>query len=130
MDQSSDTIEIAIPEPRGFRTSRGSARVVNSARELSEALRGRVLARHCKDLRYHEIIEQTLQAQFQQRYLVLENEQSGEIAVQPFFFVDQDLTAGLPERLRRPIEMDPAEMAALSRPANVDGRLRGGRRSA
>src|SRR5256885_17241450 len=43
-------------------------------------------------------------AQFQQRFLVLENARTGEVRVQPFFFVDQDLTAGVPGRIRSIVE--------------------------
>jgi len=71
-----------------------------SAAAIEETLRGKAMERHCKDLRYFQIIERTLGAQFQQRYLVLENERTGQIGVQPFFFVDQDLTAGLPGKFR------------------------------
>jgi hypothetical protein len=87
-----------------FRTAHGPVRIVEAVAELDESLRERALARHCKDMRYYEVIERTLKAQFQQRFLVLENEKTDQIAVQPFFFVDQDLTAGLPGRLRRVFE--------------------------
>jgi hypothetical protein len=83
-----------------FRTAHGPARVVDSSANIEESVRGRILARHCKDIRYFSVIERSLKAQFQQRYLILENERTGEVGVQPFFFVDQDLTAGLPGRFR------------------------------
>jgi hypothetical protein len=54
-----------------------------------------------KDHRYYEIVEETLYGQFDQKYFVIRNGQTGRVAVQPFFFVDQDLLAGLPARLRR-----------------------------
>ena len=53
-----------------------------------------------KDHRYYEIVEETLYGQFDQKYFVIRNEQTGQVAVQPFFFVDQDLLAGLPASLR------------------------------
>ena len=49
----------------------------------------------CKDYRYFEIVEESLYDQFDQKYFVIRNEKTGELAVQPFFFVDQDLAAGL-----------------------------------
>jgi hypothetical protein len=56
---------------------------------------------HWKDYRYYQTLEETLGAQFTQRYLVLENPHaSGLTAIQPFFFVDQDLTVSLPAPLR------------------------------
>ncbi|HEY2343952.1 MAG TPA: hypothetical protein VGH90_13005, partial [Chthoniobacteraceae bacterium] len=84
-----------------FRTAHGPVRIIEKIADLDDSLRERGMARHCKDLRYYEIIERTLQSQFQQRFFVLENEKTGQVAVQPFFFVDQDLTAGLPANLRR-----------------------------
>ena len=56
---------------------------------------------HGKDHRYYEIVEETLYGQFDQKYFVIRNEQTGQVAVQPFFFVDQDLLAGLPGGIRR-----------------------------
>ncbi len=85
-------------------TSHGPARVANGIGDLEEPLRSRVLDRHCKDIRYYEVIERTLHAQFQQRFLVLENAKTGEVRVQPFFFVDQDLTAGVPGKFREIVE--------------------------
>lgn len=83
-----------------FRTSVGRAWVVTSSADLDPPLRQRAFAGQCKDLRYYEVAEQALAGQFQHRYLVLENDATGEAAVQPFFYVDQDVTAGLPARLR------------------------------
>src|SRR5712691_10149102 len=42
-----------------------------------------------KDWRYYEIVEDTLQQDFEFRYLVLHDD-----AIQPFFVLDQDLAAG------------------------------------
>ncbi len=91
---------LQIPAADTFRTSYGPARVVDSVADFDAPLRERALARHCKDLRYFEVIEGSLKGQFQQRYFVLENEKTGEVGVQPYFFVDQDLTAGLPGKFR------------------------------
>src|SRR5438552_679852 len=41
-----------------------------------------------KDWRYYEIVDDTLKQDFEFRYLVLDG------AIQPFFLLDQDLTAG------------------------------------
>lgn len=85
-------------------TSFGPAWVVESAAEIDPALRRQAFSRHCKDFRVYEIIEQTLPGQFQYRYFVLENEQTGETTVQPFFFVDQDIALGLPQRIHAMIQ--------------------------
>lgn len=61
---------------------------------------GAVFAGQCKNRRYYEVAERTLSGQFDHRYFVLTNDRTGEVAVQPFFFVEQDLLAGLPLRLR------------------------------
>jgi hypothetical protein len=56
---------------------------------------------HWKDYRYYQTLEETLGGQFTQRYLVLENPHAGGItAIQPFFFVEQDLTVSLPAPIR------------------------------
>lgn len=83
-----------------FRTSFGPAWVAESAREVDPELRERAFPGVCKDFRYYEITEETLPEQFKYRYLVLENEQTAERAVQPFFYVDQDLLAGMPGRFQ------------------------------
>ncbi len=50
-------------------------------------------ARERKDWRFYEIVDDTLgQAEFDFRYLVLDGD--GQRAVQPFFVLDQDVTAG------------------------------------
>ncbi len=50
----------------------------------------------CKDHRYYEIIEGTLQGGFEYRYLVLEGESGDVRAIQPVFFVRQNLVEGIP----------------------------------
>ena len=55
---------------------------------------------HWKDYRYYQTLEETFAEQFAQRYLVLRDE-AGEVrAIQPLFFVAQDVTAGLSARSR------------------------------
>ena len=84
-----------------LRTAYGPAWVVASAKAIPEELRRRTLANQCKDFRYYELLEESLRTQFDHRYLILSDEASGNWAVQPLFFVDQDLLAGLPMALRR-----------------------------
>ena len=50
----------------------------------------------CKDHRYYRLVEQTLTAGFIYRYFVLEDPHGRVRAIQPFFFLDRDLLAGLP----------------------------------
>jgi hypothetical protein len=73
---------------------------VAQGEELPECLRASLFAEHAHDFRYYEIVERTLSEQFFQRYLVLENEATGEVTAQPFFIVEQDLLAGSTRCLR------------------------------
>ncbi|MBV9657009.1 MAG: GNAT family N-acetyltransferase [Verrucomicrobia bacterium] len=58
---------------------------------------------HWKDRRYYATLAETLADDFPPRYLVLKD-RAGEIrALQPLFFVTQDLTVSLPPALRRPL---------------------------
>jgi Acetyltransferase (GNAT) domain len=82
------------------RTPECSVHVVDSFRLIDPAIWQNVFAGQWKDRRYYEVVEETLNDQFEQRYFVIRHEATGALAVQPFFFVDQDLLAGLPGRLR------------------------------
>lgn len=87
-----------------LQTSFGSAHVLNCARDLSPEQRAAAFAARAKDFRYYEIVEESLGRQFEFRYFLLLHQATGESAVQPFFFVNQDLVAGLPRRLRTTVE--------------------------
>ncbi len=64
-------------------------------------------ARHRKDRRFYELVEDTIHQGFDYRYFAV-LDKSGEVrAVQPFLIVDQDLLAGLADRI--------AKMAGLVR---------------
>ena len=76
------------------------ASITHSFREIDPALWRRTLAGECLDSRYYALLEETLSGQFAFRYAVLRNERTGAQAVQPFFLVNQAITAGLPARLR------------------------------
>ena len=60
-------------------------------------------ASKAKDHRFYEIIEEALDCGFEHHYLVLEDEAGRVRAVQPFFFVQQNLVEGVP-RLRGIVE--------------------------
>lgn len=83
-----------------FRTRFGAGHVFTKSALINSALWQTAFAGQCKDHRYYEIIEHTLPGKFDYRYFVLENEREGRCAIQPFFFVTQDLTTGLPAWLR------------------------------
>ena len=46
-----------------------------------------------KDHRYYEVVDETLSADFEFHYLLLEDEEGRPRAIQPVFFVNQDLLA-------------------------------------
>jgi predicted N-acyltransferase len=76
--------------------SLGVARVLSLAevREFEEWQHA--FAGKCKDHRFYEIVERTLDSKFEHHYLLLED-QSGKVrAIQPVFFVQQNLVEGIP----------------------------------
>ncbi len=84
-----------------FPTRFGSAEVVSSAADLEPGAWRAALAGHCKDSRYYQICETTLrQPNFDYRYLVIRDSGGRIRAIQPFFFTDQDLCAGLSPAIR------------------------------
>ena len=92
---------VADTKPTWIATTHGPAHVVHSVRQIAPDIWQRALSDHAKDHRYYEVIEETLPRQFDYRYFILKNTRTGAVAIQPFFFVDQDCTAGLPKTLRR-----------------------------
>ena len=50
----------------------------------------------CKDHRFYEIVEQTLDSKFEHRYLLLEDHSGKVRAIQPLFFLRQNLVEGMP----------------------------------
>src|SRR6266567_7606796 len=55
----------------------------------------------CKDHRYYEIVEDTLlQNDFEHHYLLLEDNSGQQRAIQPVFFVRQNLVEGVPGKIR------------------------------
>ncbi len=53
----------------------------------------------CQDHRYYEIVEKTVEGGFEHRYLVLEDGSGKSRAVQPVFFVRQNLIEGMPGKI-------------------------------
>ena len=79
-----------IPFPAGV------ARVLSLAevRDLEEWKHA--FAGKCKDHRYYEIVEETIEPRFEHHYLALEDQTGKVRAVQPVFFVQQNLVEGIP----------------------------------
>jgi hypothetical protein len=63
-----------------------------------EAWRG-ALHNKCKDHRYYEIVEETVEGGFDYRYLLLEDGLGKTRAIQPVFFVRQNLIEGVPGKI-------------------------------
>lgn len=104
-------IDSAIPAPARveqeytarIKTAHGHAKVVHSASHIRHEVWQKAFSWHCMDHRYYEVVERTITQDFDYRYFILTNEQTGRVCVQPFFFVKQDITAGLPNRFRAAI---------------------------
>jgi predicted N-acyltransferase len=58
----------------------------------------------CKDHRYYDILERTLDGGFEHYYLLLEDRSGAVRAVQPLFFVRQNLVEGVPGRVRSAVD--------------------------
>lgn len=83
----------------------GLVRVVENTSLLDfnawkEAFRGKA-----KDHRFYQIIEQTLASDFEHHYLIVEDHTGTVRAVQPLFFVQQNIAEGIPGNLRGTLEM-------------------------
>ena len=76
--------------------SQGVARAISRA-ELQNCMAWtRAFRNKCKDHRYYEIVEATLQDGFEHHHLLLEDDSGNARAIQPVFFVRQNLVEGVP----------------------------------
>lgn len=78
---------ISLPE--------GTARLVGRQELLGCPEWRETLLSHCKDYRYYDIVEETLDG-FEHRYLLLLDEAGKVRAIQPLFFLQQNLVEGVP----------------------------------
>ena len=96
---------LPAPAPEIFETPFGTAQIVNRADALDPADWHAVFDRDAKDARYYRLCETTLrQPNFHYRYLLLRDRAGAVRALQPFFFTDQDILAGLSTALRAQVE--------------------------
>jgi predicted N-acyltransferase len=65
----------------------------------------RVFQNRCKDHRYYEIVDETLENDFEHHYLRLEDASGTIRAIQPVFFVRQNLVEGVPGKIRSVIDV-------------------------
>jgi predicted N-acyltransferase len=83
----------------------GIAKIVTGAELLTCGAWPRAFRDECKDHRFYEIIEQTLAQDFEYRYLLLEDESREVRAIQPIFFVRQNLVEGVPGKVRSIVDL-------------------------
>jgi predicted N-acyltransferase len=84
----------SIPFPQGV------AKVVTRAELQDCNAWKRAFQGRCKDHRYYEIVDETLESNLEHHYLVLENGSGNVRAIQPVFFVRQNLIEGVPGKIR------------------------------
>jgi hypothetical protein len=85
--------------------SGGMAKVITRAELQDCGAWKRVFQNRCKDHRYYEIVEQTLQNDFEYHYVLLEDPSGNARAIQPVFFVRQNLVEGVPGRIRSVVDV-------------------------
>jgi hypothetical protein len=85
--------------------SQGVAKVLTLAELQNYRAWQRVLRSKCKDHRYYEIVEETLQCGFEHYYLLLEDQSSNTRAIQPVLFVRQNLVEGVPGKIRPVVDL-------------------------
>jgi predicted N-acyltransferase len=88
-----------IPVPNGV------AKIVTRAELQDSQAWKKAFQDKYKDHRYYELIEQTLHNDFDFRYAVLEDSSGKVRAIQPLFFVRQNLVEGVPGKLRAIVDL-------------------------
>jgi predicted N-acyltransferase len=83
-----------IPFPQGV------AKVLALAELQNRGAWKRALQNKCKDHRYYEIVQETLQCGFEHHYLLIEDHAGQVRAIQPVFFVRQNLVEGVRGKVR------------------------------
>src|SRR4051812_21316312 len=87
-------------EMQSISIPQGQAKLVSQADLHDSAAWADAFRAFCKDHRYYEIVETTLHDGFEHHYLVLEDETGAVRAVQPLFFLRQNLVEGVPGAIR------------------------------
>src|SRR5438876_2784665 len=83
----------------------GAAKVVALTDVQNREEWKRAFQNRCKDHRYYEIVEETLRNDFEHRYLRVEDPSGNIRAIQPVFFVRQNLVEGVPGKIRSVVEI-------------------------
>jgi predicted N-acyltransferase len=88
-----------------IRVPHGAVQVVMRAELENCGAWKRAFQNRCKDHRYYEIIEETLQNDFESHYVRLEDSSGTVRAIQPVFFVRQNLVEGVPGKIRSIVDV-------------------------
>ena len=93
------SVSNTIPIPQGTATilSRDEVRSCDAWRD--------VFRDKAKDHRYYDIVEETLPGSFEHHYLLLKNGSARIRAIQPLFFVRQNLVEGVPGTVRTIVDL-------------------------
>jgi predicted N-acyltransferase len=90
---------ITIPFPQGV------AKIVTRAELQNCDAWKRAFQNKCKDHRYYEIVEETLEGGFEHNYLLLEDDSGSLRGIQPVFFLRQNLLEGIPGKIRSLVDL-------------------------
>jgi len=85
-----------MPAAQTIPFSNGVARILSLAEVRSLDAWKHAFDGKCKDHRFYGIVAETLDAKFDHHYLLLEDHAGKVRAIQPFFFVQQNLVEGIP----------------------------------
>jgi predicted N-acyltransferase len=88
----------AIPVPNGV------ARISSLAELQNCDAWKRAFQDKCKDHRYYGIVDETLEGDFEHHYVILEDNSGNVRAVQPVFFVRQNLIEGIRGKIRSVVD--------------------------
>jgi hypothetical protein len=83
----------------------GTARILTLSQVRNLEAWPRAFQGKCKDHRYYELIEETLANDFEHRYALLEDTSGNVRAIQPIFFVRQNLVEGVRGAFRRIVDL-------------------------
>ena len=83
-----------------IRFAHGVAKILQLPELQNCAAWSLALENKSKDHRYYEIVEKTLQCGFEHYYVLIEDSSGNVRAIQPVFFVRQNLVEGVPGKLR------------------------------
>src|SRR5262245_60761104 len=94
-----------MPRDNPIAISEGCVKILRRADLQDRGAWKRALQNKCKDHRYYEIVEETLECGFEHHYLLLEDRSANARAIQPVFFVRQNLVEGIPGKIRSVVDL-------------------------